>query len=194
LGIQYLNYGSFTETDNIGNTNGTYTGIDFCLTAGASRSYGEHWRYGANLKLAQSSLGPLTGNALLTDIGVNYYDTARLLDIGIVAKNMGGHDAEVQLRRQPNEPLPFDLQLGASIRLKHVPLTAVSPPYTTCMSGMYGITIRHWQPLHRLSTTDSMLLKKGRTLQINCFRHFIFRCRVCSWVKRIVITGSYNFP
>lgn len=189
LGIQYLNYGSFAETDNIGNSNGTYTGIDLCLTAGASRSYGEHWRYGATLKLAQSSLGPLTGNALLTDIGVNYYDTARLIDVGIVAKNMGG----MMLKYDPNgknEPLPFDLQLGASIRLKHVPLKLF-----TTIHHLYEWDVRYNDPAlattTSLSTTDSTT-KEGSHFADKLFRHFIFGAEF-ELGKRIVITGSYNF-
>ena len=89
LGVQYINYGSFSETDYIGNTYGNFHAYDYALTLGASRTYLDHWRYGADLKLAQSSLYQVNATAVLADVGINYYDTASLIDIGATAKNMG---------------------------------------------------------------------------------------------------------
>ena len=71
LGVQYLNYGTISQTDNVGNTYGTFTPVDYALTLGAARSYGEHWRYGADIKYAHSFLYTSTASALMVDVGIN---------------------------------------------------------------------------------------------------------------------------
>src|SRR5690606_36400229 len=90
-------------------------------TLAASRQYKERWRYGAALKWAHSSLFDKKAGALLADVGITYTDTARLITVGAVAKNMG-----FMLRKfNPEgsaEPLPFDLQIGISKRFEHLPL------------------------------------------------------------------------
>jgi hypothetical protein len=189
FGMQFLDYGKFTETDNIGNVTGDFKGTDFAAILGASRSYGCHWRYGANLKFAGSSLGPVNATAALMDVGVNYYDTATLIDVGIVAKNMGVMMLKYN-REQPNEPLPFDLQLGASIRLRHVPLRLF-----TTVHHLYEWNIRYDDPALVTTTTlggvDSNQ-KESSHFADKLFRHFIFGAEFVLG-KRIVITGSYNF-
>lgn len=89
VGVQYLSYGTFTQTDNLGNEFGTFRANEFAFTLAGSRAYKERWRYGAALKYAHSGLFNATANAVLADVGVTYYDTANFLNIGIVAKNMG---------------------------------------------------------------------------------------------------------
>src|SRR5581483_10211271 len=124
-------------TNSIGNVIGDFHAVDYALTFGASRSYLEHWRYGADLKWANSSLYQFKGSAALVDVGINYYDTASLWDIRIVANNMG-----VMVKKynplNPAEPVPFDLQLGASKKFKHLPLRLIAT-----VQHLYGWDIRY---------------------------------------------------
>jgi hypothetical protein len=190
LGVQYLNYGTMDQTDPIGNVNGSFRAADYAISFGASRKYLEHWRYGATIKWAGSSLyGDASANAAMVDVGVNYYDTSMLLDVGIVAKNMG-----VMIKRytpgQPTEPIPFDLQLGVSKKFKHLPLRL----YTT-LHHLYQWNIRYSNPA---DVTGSGALGINDTVVDNksyfgdkLFRHFIFGAEL-TLGKRILITGSYN--
>lgn len=189
LGLQYFNYGSFKQTSVSGNEEGTFKAIDYAVSLGAARSYQEHWRYGANLKFAHSALYTERATAAMMDVGVNYYDTASLWDIGIVAKNMG-----VMLDRyaesKPAEPIPFDLQIGVSKRLKHVPLRLF-----TTVHHLYEWDIRYSNP-DDISTntlignTDTNQKAKSYFTD-KLFRHFIFGAEI-TLGNRIVITGSYN--
>ncbi|MNU20375.1 hypothetical protein D3C71_86200 [compost metagenome] len=121
VGVQSINYGTFQATDIYGSYLGTVRASDFALNLSAARQYKEHWRYGVTLKWAHSTLADRSASALLGDVGVTYFDTARGITLGIVAKNMG-----VTLKRynpnNPAEPLPFDLQIGLTKSLKNVPL------------------------------------------------------------------------
>ena len=189
LGVQYINYGTFTETDYIGNTYGDFHAYDYALTLGASRTYLEHWRYGADLKLAKSSLYTVNAAAVLADVGINYYDTASLIDIGATAKNMG-----VMLKKytpgNPAEPMPFDLQLGISKKFKHLPLRLFAT-----IHHLYQWDIRYDNPAdltgtNALGITDTVS-DKGSHFGDKLFRHFIFGADL-TFAKRVTITASYN--
>ncbi len=189
FGMQYLNYGSFRQTNAVGEEEGSFKAVDYAATIGASRSYLQHWRYGASLKFAHSALYTQRATAALMDIGVNYYDTASLWDIGAVAKNMG-----VMLDKytdvNPAEPVPFDLQLGVSKRFKHLPLRLFST-----IHHLYEWDVRYSNPDDiatntLLGTTDSNQKTKSYFTD-KLFRHFIFGAEL-TLGKRITVTGSYN--
>ncbi len=190
LGVQYLNYGSFTQTDDKGNINGSFKASDYAITLGASKQYLEHWRYGASLKLANSTLEQYKATALLADIGINYYDTSSLWDFGVTAKNMG-----IMLQKyNPNntaEPMPFDLQLGLSRKFKHLPLRLF-----TTLHHLYQWDVRYNNPA---DLTGTNALGQNDTTTDNdshfadkLFRHFIFGAEI-TLGKRLVVTGSYNY-
>lgn len=189
-GVQYLNYGSFFETDNTGNINGDFHAVDYSVTVGASRTYLEHWRYGAAIKWAGSALYQSSATALLVDIGVNYFDTATLWDFGATAKNMGSMVKKYD-KTNGAEPLPFDLQIGISKKFKHMPLRIF-----TTIHHLYEWDVRYDNPTDNISTnilgtTDSSKLNETHFAD-KLFRHFIFGAELALG-KHLLITGSYNY-
>lgn len=190
LGVQYLNYGSMPQTDPIGNVTGDFKAADYAISLGASRKYLEHWRYGATIKWAGSRLyNDMSANAAMVDVGVNYFDTSMLLDVGITAKNMG-----VMIKKytpgESAEPLPFDLQLGISKKFKHLPLRLF-----TTLHHLYRWDIRYSNPADLTGTSaiggnDTVVDNKSH-FGDKLFRHFIFGAEL-TLGKRIVVTGSYN--
>jgi len=189
LGVQYVNYGSFEQTDILGNSYGDFHAVDYALTLGASRSYLDHWRYGADLKFAKSNLYEYNASAVLMDVGVNYYDSTSLWDFGVVAKNMGAMTTKYT-SGNPAEPLPFDLQMGISKQLKHIPLRLFAT-----IHHLYEWDIRYDNPADLsstsiLGTTDSAS-DKGAHFGDKLFRHFIFGAEL-TIAKRVALTASYN--
>lgn len=189
LGVQYLDYGSFTQTDNLGNQMGDFKANDYAITLGASRQYREKWRYGAALKFAQSSLYDKSASATLADVGITYMDTASLITIGAVAKNMG-----VMLKKynnnNPAEPLPFDLQIGISKRFKYVPLRLMAT-----LHHLYEWDIRYDNPddqqNNNLFGNEDSTAKEKTYFTDKLFRHFIFGAEILIG-KRILVSASYN--
>ena len=189
LGVQYLNYGNFVQTDLIGNQLGNFRANEFALTLAASRQYKQKWRYGVAMKFANSTLYNKTASALLFDIGVNYYDTGSLWMIGAVAKNMGFMLNKYNPANSA-EPLPFDLQIGISKRLKNVPLRLM-----VTMHHLYEWNIRYNNPADAANTNvfggaDSNA-KKKTYFSDKLFRHFIFGGELVI-AKRLIISGAYN--
>lgn len=119
-GINYFNYGSIPETDILGNRSGDFRPSDYVVQVSASRQYMERWYYGASLKFIYSNYGQYRSSGLALDIGINYADTANLVQASLVIKNMGA-----QLKAYTGTAsgdLPFDLQAGISKRLARAPL------------------------------------------------------------------------
>lgn len=190
VGVQYIDYGSITKTSVVGVEEGTFKAIDYATTIGASRSYGQHWRYGASFKFAHSALYTQRATAAMLDVGVNYYDTATLWDIGVTAKNMGVM-LDKYTPENPAEPIPFDLQFGVSKRFKHVPLRLFATVH-----HLYEWDIRYDNPADQntntlLGTTDSNQ-KQPSHFSDKLFRHFIFGAEI-TLGKRVLITGAFNY-
>lgn len=188
MGLQYIDYGKLTQTNTLGLEEGTFKAIDYAVTVGAARSYGQHWRYGTNLKFAHSALYTQRATAAMMDVGINYYDTSSLWDIGAVAKNMGVM-LDKYTPENPAEPIPFDLQIGVSKRFKHVPLRLF-----TTLHHLYEWDIRYDNPADAttsiLGTVDSNQKQKSY-FSDKLFRHFIFGAEI-TFGNRITVTGSYN--
>lgn len=189
MGVQYLNYGTFSQTDDLGNVYGDFRASDYVVSLGASRAYGQHWRYGAALKYAHSFLYQYGAAAVVMDIGVNYYDTSTLWDFGITAKNMGA-TVETYIDGTAAEPLPFDLQLGISKRFKHMPLRIF-----TTVHHLYEWDIRYDNPNDITTTTilggADTNAKTKTYFSDKLFRHFIFGGELTLGGK-LVLTASYN--
>lgn len=189
LGVQYLNYGDFVQTDLIGNQLGSFRANEYAIALAASRQYKQRWRYGATLKWASSTLYDQTAGALLLDVGISYYDSSSLWMIGVVAKNMG-----VMVNKynpsNPSEPLPFDLQIGVSKRLKYVPLKLMATAH-----HLYEWDIRYDDPAdvnnnNVFGNTDSST-KENSHFSDKLFRHLIFGAEL-TIAKRLQVSAAYN--
>lgn len=118
-GILYMNYGSAVQTDPAGNVLGDFRPQDYSAYLSMSRRYLNRWHYGATIRYIGSNYGVYRANAIALDAGINYQDTANLLQVGFVAKHMG---AMIKSYSGDGEDLPFDLQLGITKRLAGAPL------------------------------------------------------------------------
>ena len=118
-GIQYMSYGSFDATDEFGNVTGEFKASEYAFTLGAGRQLYERVTVGANLKFITSSYESYNSMGLAGDLAAMFHDTASLFNVSLVMRNIG-----VQFTRFTegnSEPLPFEMQLGISKRLRHLP-------------------------------------------------------------------------
>jgi hypothetical protein len=118
-GIQYVNYGSMTETDELGNPLGTFSASDIALTVGYSNFMYENLTYGINTKLIFSSIADYHSSAFAFDLGFLYTVPEKLLAFGISATNFG---RQMSSYIDTREGLPFNISLGISKKLEHLPL------------------------------------------------------------------------
>lgn len=184
--VQYVHYGTITQTDAAGNVLGTFSPRDIAWQLSASRRYLGRWYYGISLKFIQSRYQQYRSSGLAADVGITYQDTARQLQVGLVARNMGS-----QLRTYvagEQEPLPFDLQIGISKKLEHLPLQL-----SATLHHIYQFDIRYADPAFENGTDipEGDTTGGGSYTFDKIFRHFVL---AAEWEigRYVVLNISYN--
>lgn len=118
FGANYINYGDFQRADIFGNRIGEFSGSETAITLGVSKKLDERLRVGINLKYVNSKFDTYGASGIGADIGFHYHNPDKLNDWALVFRNVGGQFSSFSDMR---ESFPFDLQLGYSKRLAHLP-------------------------------------------------------------------------
>ncbi len=121
IGVQFLDYGTITQTDASGNILGNFRPSDYVVQLMYSKSYKENWWVGVTSKFINSNYGMYRSSGLAFDVGLAYYEKDNQLQVSIVAKNMG-RQLKSYNGSGTKEELPFDLQAGVTKRLLNAPL------------------------------------------------------------------------
>jgi len=119
--LQFINYGEFDRADETGQRNGTFTAGEYALNIGWGRKLSPHWSIGANIKGIYSSFESYNSWGIAVDVAGSYIHEKAGFTASLIARNIG-----LQLGTYysgQTHPLPFELQLGMSQGLKHLPLT-----------------------------------------------------------------------
>lgn len=185
FGIHYLDYGSIPQTDAAGNELGSFRPADYVVQVTGSRTYSQHWHYGASLKLVISNYGLYRSSGIAMDAGATYYDSSNLFQASLTMKNMG-----TQLKKYDGttgDDLPFDIQIGITKRLKKAPLQ-----FSVTAHHLHQFDIRYndtsFNNDNGFSRNDQ---QKSFTID-KIFRHFIFATQ-CYVGDKVEITGAYNY-
>lgn len=117
--LQYQSYGNFTATDVTGAEQGTFSGGEMVVNIGASRQV-DHYNFGANWKTIYSKFESYTSVGTAVDLAAAYVDTTKKWTVTVALKNVGFQFSPYY--QGSREPLPLDLQIGFSKRLKYLPL------------------------------------------------------------------------
>lgn len=118
-GMQYINYGKFTNTDHMGNILGEFTAGEYALNIGTAREF-NGFRFGSSLKLIYSSLESYNSMGIALDFGSHYQIEEAGWGFGLVMRNLGLQI--LSYTRENPEPLPLDIQIGISKKLIHTPI------------------------------------------------------------------------
>lgn len=183
--VQYIDYGSITQTDVSGNILGSFKPRDMALQLTASRRYLERWHYGISVQYIQSSYQQYKASGLAFHVGLSYLDTARHWQAGLVVRNMGRQLTTYTKDNQ--EPLPFDLQVGVSKRLEELPLQ-----FSATIHHVHQFDVRYADPDFQEGTiiSDGDTTSGSNTVD-KIFRHFVLAAQ---WDigRYIELTASYN--
>ena len=117
-GVQYLSYGKIDGYDDAGNPTNSFKPNDYAITVSHVRS-SNNFRFGASLKQVGSNIAGFSGSATLFDLGGVFVHPSQRFTVGMAIKNMGFQWS--QLSESVSTTLPFDVQLGASVKPLHMP-------------------------------------------------------------------------
>jgi hypothetical protein len=119
IGVLYTHYGTFDETDDLGNTLGTFTANDMAFVVGYSTQVEENVHLGANVKYIHSSIAQYSSSGIAGDIGALYRIPESRITIGASVRNIG---AQLSSYMSTKEDLPLDVMVGFSVIPRGLPL------------------------------------------------------------------------
>lgn len=118
--LQFMHYGTFQETNNLGVELGEFTAAEYALTIGWSKKLGEQFDVGANFKPIYSSLESYSSFGLATDVAVTYKSKDDLLSTSLIVANIGRQITTYT--SADREPIGFDVKYALSKKFAHAPL------------------------------------------------------------------------
>jgi hypothetical protein len=118
-GILFMDYGSFTQTDESMNSLGTFGARDIALIVGLGRSIDEVTSVGVNLKIIYSSIAEFSSSGLALDLGVLYQIPSQNITLGASVLTLG---TQLKTYSGAKEPLPLDVKIGITKRPEHLPV------------------------------------------------------------------------
>lgn len=170
LGIQYIDYGTFTGADHRDILTGDFEAGETAIVLSAARQMNERIRLGLSIKPIFGNLENYSSGGLAADIGLTYTGSDSSLVIGIVAQNIGNEwDSYTNTKKGTT---PFDVQIGLSKRLRYLPFR-----FSIVGHHLQKWGVRYDDPNRVVSTNllgetqEQSAFSKGVD---NFFRHFVF--------------------
>lgn len=119
VGVSYINYGSFTATDEMGNEYGSFSAGDVAVTLNYSNYLANNFSYGFNVKGIYSSIASARSSGAGFDAGLYYNFPDELFGVGFSILNVG---KQLSAYGSEKESLPFEMRIGISKQIEHLPL------------------------------------------------------------------------
>ena len=118
LSIKSLSLGKFTHTNQQAEELGFFRANEQLLTAGFGKQLHDKWSVGVAVNILFSDLESYQSFGIATDLGATYYNTESQFTASILAQNIG---RQITSYNGVNEALPFEVKLGLSKKLEHLP-------------------------------------------------------------------------
>ncbi len=116
--VQYIDYGEFKYASETGETSGNFKAGETALIIGWGRQLDSLFSIGANFKTVFSALESYNSFGLAVDVAGTYQNKHGLV-VSLLARNIGAQF--ITYDNESGESLPFDLQIGLSKKLQHMP-------------------------------------------------------------------------
>ena len=188
-GMQFVNYGKFTMTDESGNDQGYFHAGDYAATIAWGRQLDSCFSIGADLKLIYSAYESYQSFGLAVDVAASYVNQKKQLALSLLARNIGS--PIVTYVPGQYEKIPFDLQLAFSQKFKFMPVR-----YHISLHHLYHWKMRYVgdkDPLLEYDVMAESYIYPSKTAQFfdNLFRHITIGIEIIP-VKYLSLFVSYN--
>ena len=147
--INYLNYGSFTQTDNLGNVTGEFGGGDLQFAFTFAVRHNERFSFGATGKLIYEKIQEFSATGVALDLGVRYTSNRGRMTAGAMLQNLGAQLSN--FTDADKDGLPTTFRLGAAGRPRGLPIlfaADVIVPTDNDMSIAIGGEYYEFKPLY----------------------------------------------
>ena len=186
--MQFIDYGEFDYATETGQRLGKFTASDYALNIGWGRSLSDFFHIGANIKGLYSKYESYNSFGLAVDVAGTYLLPEKKISTSLIFRNIGSQIKPYT----PNtiEPLPFEIQIGISKELAHLPLRF----------SLLLTNLQRWDLYFQTNFThQSNLLsvdekKRGsiNTFSDELMRHLIFGLELQP-IKALSLRLGYNY-
>lgn len=181
-----MNYGHFTQYDEFGEWQGTFSGKDVLLTMALARPLTNRITAAFSFKPIYSQMESYKSFAIATDYSITYSDTARFFNLAAVVRNVG-----FQLKPYTSgnrEQVPWAIDLGYTQKFRYAPLR-ISLTY----HDLQSFDTRYREPettnlLNETTSSDNKLERYGK----NFMSHIIIGGELLLF-KNMYVAAAYNF-
>ncbi|UCC44392.1 MAG: PorV/PorQ family protein [Candidatus Zixiibacteriota bacterium] len=119
--INYLNYGTFVQTDNLGNEQGEFGGGDVLFGFTYARRYTDRVLVGITGKLIYEKIQDYSASGLAVDIGLKYRSDRDRWTAGLMIQNLGTQLSAFTDRAE-KDGLPTAIRAGGSVLPRGLPI------------------------------------------------------------------------
>lgn len=117
--ISYLNYGTMTKTDLVGNDLGEFGGGDLLVAMTFAKKYGYYLSYGATLKLIYETIDEYSATGIALDLGIRLSQLRDRLSFGLAVQNLGTQFTSLG---DEKDKLPAIIRVGSAYHPRGLPL------------------------------------------------------------------------
>ena len=185
-GLDAINYGEFIGSDATGNSTSVFTANQQIFTLGTAKQISDKFTLGTNIKLLNSQLESYHSLSLSSNVSTTYFNKENNLAATLLFKNMG---KPIKSYTSNSENLPFEIQLGLSKSLQHLPFR-----YSLVLHHLNVYDISNDYNLNTIYdlTTNTIIIKK-ETVAKKMLRHIILGGELNPFRKSLYLRAGFNF-
>lgn len=183
--IKYLDYGSFIESDELGNELGKFRASDISFSVGYAKNL--PWTnlfFGTNIKFINSNISNYSSTGIAFDLALLYFSPYKPYTFTFVARNIG---TQLKTFNGLKENLPLNVVLGGSYQLEYVPLKWY---FTLDNLQYWDISVSN--PSEQTTDLEGNVTEENIGFINNAFRHLIIGAELFP-ESAINIRMGYNF-
>ena len=185
-GLDAINYGEFIGSDATGNSTSVFTANQQIFTLGTAKQISDKFTLGTNIKLLNSQLESYQSLSLSSNVSTTYFNKENNLAATLLFKNMG---KPIKSYTSNSENLPFEIQLGLSKSLQHLPFR-----YSLVLHHLNVYDISNDYNLNTIYdlTTNTIMIKKESVAK-KMLRHVILGGELNPFRKSFYLRAGFNF-
>ena len=185
-GLDAINYGEFIGSDATGNSTSLFTANQQIFTLGTAKQISDKFTLGTNIKLLNSQLESYHSLSLSSNVSTTYFNKENNLAATLLFKNMG---KPIKSYTSNSENLPFEIQLGLSKSLQHLPFR-----YSLVLHHLNVYDISNDYNLNTIyDLTSNTIIIKKETVAKKMLRHVILGGELNPFRKSLYLRAGFNF-
>lgn len=182
--MQFMDYGTFDYADETGIRQGTFGANEYALNIGWGRSLDSTFFIGANLKGIASNYESYSSYGLAVDVAGTYYNEKAKFTASLIFSNIG---TQLKSYNGYSEPLPFEIKLGLSKTMQHIPLT-----FSVLFTNLQKWDLTYDEESSTISTDETSEKSGIEKFADNAMRHIVVGAELRPF-KVIRLRIGYNY-